>query len=241
MSGYAPDNLEPSDTWRTQGTCASPEYAGIHDALWFAEDSDRDAVTMAVGLCSSCPVQAACLASAKEEEAGKGRFNRWGIRGGLTARQRWNADHNIGDGAPREPSPIITYGSHQQAYDACVLADGDHLVWVGGNEIRVAGTRYSPNQTAWWVARGTAPVGRVFTDCDRSSCVQHLTDQNMRDARKADAAEQPTPKSAKCGTRPGYQRHLREKTVICTPCRQANADADRRLRNTGTTKVKASV
>jgi len=44
---------------------------------------------------------------------------------------------------------------------------------------------------------------------------------------------------AKCGTRAGYQKHQREKTAICTPCRQANTDADRRLRNTGTTRAAA--
>lgn len=44
---------------------------------------------------------------------------------------------------------------------------------------------------------------------------------------------------AKCGTRSGYARHLREKTEICGPCRQANTDADNRLRRTGTTKAAA--
>jgi len=42
---------------------------------------------------------------------------------------------------------------------------------------------------------------------------------------------------AECGTRSGYQKHVREKTEICPPCRQANTDADNRLRRTGTTKV----
>lgn len=45
---------------------------------------------------------------------------------------------------------------------------------------------------------------------------------------------------AKCGTRGGYQKHLREKTKICAPCRQANTDADNRLRRTGTTRELAS-
>ncbi|MFI1562149.1 WhiB family transcriptional regulator [Streptomyces sp. NPDC020490] len=45
---------------------------------------------------------------------------------------------------------------------------------------------------------------------------------------------------ARCGTRPGYQKHLREKTEICQPCRDANTAADRRLRNTGTTKQLAA-
>ena len=61
-------------------------------------------------------------------------------------------------------------------------------------------------------------------------------------AREAGPGE-PKPKAkrklAACGTRPGYQKHLREKTKICDPCRQANADADARLRRTGTSKVTA--
>ncbi|MFB6813072.1 WhiB family transcriptional regulator [Streptomyces sp. NPDC056347] len=40
-----------------------------------------------------------------------------------------------------------------------------------------------------------------------------------------------------CGTRRGYQKHRRDGEVACDACRQANADSDRRLRNTGTTKV----
>jgi hypothetical protein len=55
------------------------------------------------------------------------------------------------------------------------------------------------------------------------------------------AVEAPSKKRepAKCGTRAGYQKHLREKTEICAPCRQANTDADNRLRRTGTTKAAA--
>lgn len=56
------------------------------------------------------------------------------------------------------------------------------------------------------------------------------------------AAPQPkrkSPEPAKCGTRSGYQKHLREKTPSCQPCRQANTDADNRLRRTGTTKAAA--
>ncbi|MGH3584846.1 MAG: WhiB family transcriptional regulator [Pseudonocardia sp.] len=49
----------------------------------------------------------------------------------------------------------------------------------------------------------------------------------------------PPPLPPACGTRGGYQKHQREHTAICTPCRQANTDADRRLRNTGTTKAAA--
>ncbi|MFD9834466.1 WhiB family transcriptional regulator [[Kitasatospora] papulosa] len=56
----------------------------------------------------------------------------------------------------------------------------------------------------------------------------------------SDAYEQqltPAPEPAACGTRGGYQKHRRNGEQACDPCRQANADADRRLRNTGTTKT----
>lgn len=49
----------------------------------------------------------------------------------------------------------------------------------------------------------------------------------------------PPPSPPDCGTRGGYQKHLRAEETPCTPCRQANADADRRLRNTGTTLAAA--
>lgn len=44
---------------------------------------------------------------------------------------------------------------------------------------------------------------------------------------------------AKCGTRSGYQRHHREGTPYCVPCRQANTDAYNRLLRTGTTRATA--
>lgn len=57
-------------------------------------------------------------------------------------------------------------------------------------------------------------------------------------ASKAPTTAPKTPRQpAKCGTRPGYQKHLREKTKVCAPCRQANTDADNRLRRTGTSKA----
>jgi hypothetical protein len=44
---------------------------------------------------------------------------------------------------------------------------------------------------------------------------------------------------ARCGTNSGYSKHLREKTETCGPCRRAHADADARLRRTGTSKAAA--
>ena len=61
----------------------------------------------------------------------------------------------------------------------------------------------------------------------RGLCHRHY----RRDQRARQAAEK-QPRSgrapARCGTRPGYKRHLRETTPICGPC----ADANRAYQNT---------
>ncbi|MEV5957250.1 WhiB family transcriptional regulator [Streptomyces sp. NPDC051987] len=44
---------------------------------------------------------------------------------------------------------------------------------------------------------------------------------------------------AQCGTRAGYRRHRAAGEDACGPCRQANTDADNRLRRTGTSKAAA--
>lgn len=65
---------------------SDPRAACLGEPLstFFPENSGsrRD---RALGLCRSCPVRAECLAAALEEEHGQPKF---GIRGGLTAKQR---------------------------------------------------------------------------------------------------------------------------------------------------------
>ncbi|HEX6518300.1 MAG TPA: WhiB family transcriptional regulator [Nocardioidaceae bacterium] len=74
------------------------------------------------------------------------------------------------------------------------------------------------------------------------------TESERRRIRRARATEKPAepapvvkpvPKPARepvtCGTRRGYQRHRRLGEPACDPCRWANAAADRRLRETGST------
>jgi hypothetical protein len=92
-----------------------------------------------------------------------------------------------------------------------------------------------------WALDNREPVGvwGGMSEAERRAILRR------RGVRLADVEEEPEPpktapkkqEPAKCGTRGGYQKHLREKTVICDPCRQANTDADNRLRRTGTTKV----
>lgn len=76
----------------------------------------------------------------------------------------------------------------------------------------------------------------------RHRLYERLRDRAQRAGQTTESLPKPEPKKrepAKCGTRSGYGKHLREKTEICGPCRQANTDADNRLRRTGTSKVAA--
>jgi hypothetical protein len=189
----APDTLQPADTWRKQPACAAPQYADHRD-LWFAEDSEREALRAAVKVCRGCPIRALCLATATIEEEGKGRQNRWGIRGGLTARQRWDADPQVTD---REPQP-------------------------SGKPLAPCGTPAAYDRHI----RKKEPIDQPCRDA-------HARQKREREALKRAAA-------AECGTRGGYHRHRRNGETACDACRKANADADRRLRNTGTTKATAS-
>lgn len=61
--------------------------------LWFGPDEDepnespaerRWRESVAMGLCSQCPVKAACLA----DELRRPQYQQWGVRGGMTADRR---------------------------------------------------------------------------------------------------------------------------------------------------------
>jgi hypothetical protein len=158
--GTVPDTRRTPD-WRDDALCASPDYADHRD-LWFPLPGDKAAAEMAKAICKTCPVLAACLAAALDEEGTRGVESRHGIRGALSPR---------------------------------------------GRRARYEKTRKAqPPETPTTVVVKPVPKKR---------------------------------EPAQCGTRPGYQRHLREHTAICGPCRQANTDADNRLRRTGTTKAVA--
>lgn len=74
-----------------------------------------------------------------------------------------------------------------------------------------------------------------------------MTQRELRQRRQRPRRKPRQPKAAttprepaKCGTRSGYQRHRAIGEEACGPCRQANTDADNRLRRTGTTRELAS-
>ncbi len=72
--------------------------------------------------------------------------------------------------------------------------------------------------------------------CERRAVVKELARREQAvQAVAGSAASQRGP--AECGTNSGYRKHTRDKTPICDPCRRAHADADARLRRTGSTKA----
>lgn len=79
----------------------------------------------------------------------------------------------------------------------------------------------------------TAPCGT------EAAYKRHLrwNEQPCSPCREANAARQrkEARQPIQCGTRSGYRRHRRNGEEACEPCRIANTQADRRLRNTGTT------
>ncbi|WP_167459156.1 MULTISPECIES: WhiB family transcriptional regulator [Streptomyces] len=79
----------------TSGQWAALAACTGHDTnLWFPEDHDQptdDARAEALSICATCPVRAACLDAALDEEGGIKPASRNGIRGGMTREQRHNA------------------------------------------------------------------------------------------------------------------------------------------------------
>lgn len=238
----APDTLPRGYNWRDDAECRRPEY---DPELWHpAGTTGLHLVQIgeAKQICARCPVM---------EECGRWALTHTesGVWGGMSEQERSSYRRRIQRAASTgtEPAPartpVIVYASHEKAYRANVLPDGDHLVWVGGKEVKVDGRRLSARQAVWWATRGRAPVGRVFTDCDLDGCVLHISDQPTRDTRQAaekaarEAAREAAQQVSKCGTRYGYQLHRQAGETACQPCKDANAAANRRLCDTGTSKV----
>lgn len=77
-----------------------------------------------------------------------------------------------------------------------------------------------------------------LSEADRRAILRRRGRGTGRGAKpKQEKEPRPPRKPAECGTRPGYHKHYREKTPYCTPCRAANAAANRRLTATGTSRV----
>jgi len=226
-TGSVPANRRAAD-WRTRAACLG-RWDEMHP------DNNEREIENAKSICRPCPVQVACVLDALRT----GDTDH-GIRGGLrpnerrsmarqmAARQRAEREAR-GEPVPtaKKPRQVRTF---QSLYDERTqpLPDG-HLGWTGATPVALKARYYTPMQIAFRVDRKRAPVGIVRRTCAVDGCVlpAHLMDQQERDRRDL------------CGSRPGYQRHLKRGEEPCGPCRQANTDADNRLRRTGTTRAAA--
>ncbi|HEY9367890.1 WhiB family transcriptional regulator [Streptomyces sp.] len=70
--------------WRSAAECLNTD-----PEVMFPDPSDRKGNERARSICATCPVRKACLAAAMDEEGGKAKESRWGVRGGLTGGQRY--------------------------------------------------------------------------------------------------------------------------------------------------------
>ncbi|MFE2311622.1 WhiB family transcriptional regulator [Streptomyces sp. NPDC059441] len=229
-TGSVPDT-EPAGQWLTRAACLG-RWAEMHP------DNDEHEIANAKAICKPCPVARECFWDAVRTDD-----NKWGIRAGLRASERRatvaelkargadqktaKALETVAESAVEQPRPKRTF---QSLWDqrSRPLPDG-HTEWTGSTPVALKGHYYTPTQIAFRVDRKRPPVGIVRRTCEVDGCVlpAHLMDQAERDARD------------RCGSRPGYRRHLERGEEPCGPCRQANADADNRLRRTGTSVAAA--
>lgn len=228
-TGSVPDTTRATD-WRALAVCREED-----PELFFPKGTEGPwalAIEEAKAACRRCPAVDACLRFAFEMNIDQG------IYGGLTegerralrrrASRRRNTDRTQQTDVPAEvvktPKPA-PYSTLRGLYNNSItLLIHGHLAWTGPDRPSFEGRTYSPRQVVFIVDRDREPVGRVLTTCGVSKCMlpAHLADDEER---------------MKCGTRPGYQRHLKRGESPCDACRQANADADNRLRRTGTSKA----
>lgn len=223
---------EPAGKWAKQAACRNVHPDVMHPS------NDETQIERAKKVCAGCWVTRECFWDA----VATGDMEH-GIRAGLRPNERRTVLKEINrrkappaeQATEQKTTPVEAPAEpRRKSYtDLRSLFDDNtkrlihgHLAWTGPAKPSFEGRSYNPKQVAFILDRGRAPVGRVLTTCSLAGCVlpAHIADDEER---------------MRCGTRPGYQRHLREKTDICPPCRQANADSDNRLRRTGTSKAAA--
>lgn len=227
-SHTAPATRRPPD-WRRSAACLTED-----SELFFPVGTEGPwavQIEQAKAVCRRCPSVDACLTFALNEGVASGIF------GGLTEHERNSLQRsaarnhltaaNMADAADevRQPARERTLATILE--DGAVHLHNGHLGWNGAPKTGFGGRFYTAKQIAFIVDRGRPPEGPVRAGCTVGECIlpAHLTDLAER---------------GWCGSRAGYQRHRAAGEEACAPCRKANANADNRLRRTGTTKVLAS-
>lgn len=219
-----PDTVEPTGQWVKEGACIDEP-----DAMF--PDNNEAGIAYAKQFCARCPVRSECLTDAIRTDD-----NEHGIRGGMKPSERRELAKTVGRPGtagtqlpkPPQPKEAPPKTLAEAFARRTVRTDDGHLTWYGGVQLKFQGAKYTALQAAFIIGHAREPEGPVRRTCGRDCFrADHLTDGRIRDSE------------ATCGTRAGYQRHKKHGDVACAPCRQANTDADNRLRRTGTTKAAA--
>jgi WhiB family redox-sensing transcriptional regulator len=183
-SGSVPETpRKPS--WRDTAACSAPH---VDPELFHAGERDHASANEARQVCDSCPVRAACLTDAYQED------DRWAIRGGLSHRQRIHyLKRNDGDVGRAVAEAVVDKNTLlHRIYLQHTRREGAHRVWTDPRQVvTVRQTLYTVRQLAFIAVHGAPPVGAVKCACTVEGCVgpDCLTDRPMRDAAKfADAA-----------------------------------------------------
>lgn len=235
--GSVPDTERAAD-WRDQAACreTGPDGKPRHDAeLWFPVGTTGPALLQteeAKRICASCPSMDACLSWALDSHI------EFGVFGGLSederrARKRRTAR---GTGSPRparaDMLEFTRTGTLEEAcrelYDRYTEMRDGHVVWVAERtQVKIANRERTYGRICFQAAHGRWPNGPVQRSCGVRQCVAPgcLTDTTIRAG------------ISRCGSRTGYEQHLKRGEEACGPCKAANAAANRSLRTGSTTKA----
>lgn len=220
-TGSVPDTIARPHDWLANAACHAEDIDP--DAMFPGDNAT--AIADAKRICATCPVWQACLSDALRTGD-----NEWGIRGGLRPHERRDLAEQPAAVAPpkakqkRIPRPATL--AEALARRSQPIRDG-HVRCTGVRHVQHHGKRYTVLQAAFLLTHRRDPQGIVRPICGLTECIrgEHLADGVIRDS------------TARCGSRAGYLRHRSLGEEACDRCKRANADADNRLRRTGTTKV----
>lgn len=176
-TGAVPD-AERAPDWRARAACAPPD---VDPDLFHASERHPNAIREARAVCNRCVSRTACLINAYTEE------DEWGIRAGLTPRQRKALLRKAGGNVARAVADALqaTAVILRQIYDCHAVPQADgHVLWTDRRAwVNVRGTPYTVHRLAWVAHYGVESIGHVRRVCDVEGCVAKacLTDQRMRE------------------------------------------------------------
>jgi WhiB family redox-sensing transcriptional regulator len=166
-------------SWRSNAACH-----GQDPELFFASERDPE-VGQARIICGRCPSRAGCLTDSYTDG------DIWGIRGGLSYRQRQyflrRNDGNIPRAVAEATGDVTVLLRHIYEQHAQPSEDG-HVVWTDTRHyISVQRKAYTVLQLAFLVVHGRVSHGQVKRLCDVEGCVAAgcLADRVMREQAKA--------------------------------------------------------